>query len=498
MLILQIAASGSNWFLVCADITGAFLQGDQSLARRKEPLFIRQPREGLPGLLPGQLLLVVRGIFGLANSPRLFWRFLRDTLVKMGFVQSSLDKALFTYYVDSELVLAIGAHVDDLVCAGCPRRADKILEKVRATFDFGDWHDSRQEEKLVYGGKEIQVQPDGSVTLSQESFIRALTLTPVPKWRTLMKDASLTPAEVTELKSGGGCLHWLVGQTRPDLAAGTSLSMGGDPTVTNLLQINRLLKEATRTKDWRLRFSPIDLTKAKIVAFSDASWANADDLKSQARYLVFITGPMVYTTEGDVANLVEWKSHRIRRRCRSTLAAETMALDAAADASLFTRELLAEIMIESYQPTQSGKLDPSIFPTSMATDCRSLYDLVVKDGPLSSTQEKRLTLDIAALREAAEELEPSAENMKEIYKWVPTQVQRADHLTKLKPHHELRDLLDQNHLAMIADETTTLTTSSGWRTTSMPSSSGTSSRPISRGLACESDSYHRAKVYAWF
>ena len=461
MLILQLAASGVGWFIVCADITGAFLQGDQSLAKRKEPLFIRQPREGLPGLLPGQLLLVVRGIFGLANSPRLFWRFLRDSLNKLGFVQSTLDKALFIYYEDHKPILVLGAHVDDLVCAGCPKRADRVLQKVRDTFDFGDWHDSRQESKLVYGGKEISVLEDGTVTLSQEAFIRALTLTPVPKWRTLMKDASLTAAEITELKSGGGCLHWLIGQTRPDLAAGTSLNMSGSPSVTNLLEINKLLKEAMKSQDWKLRFVPIDLQRARIVAFSDASWANAEDLKSQAGYLVFITGPEVFTTAGDRANLVEWRSHRIRRRCRSTLAAETMALDAATDAALFTRELLAEIVIESYQPTQSGRLDPAIFPTSMATDCRSHYDLVVKDGPLSSTQEKRLTLDIGALREAAEELEPSGEQMKEVYKWVPTQVQRADHLTKPKPYHELCDILDLNFLTMMAEESSSMTTSRG-------------------------------------
>ena len=70
--------------------------------------------------------------------------------------------------------------------------------------------------------------------------------------------------------------------------------------------------------------------------------------QSQAGYMVFITGNKVYTPEGDVANLVEWRSHRIRRRCRSTLAAETMALDAAADAALFTRELLAELLIEGF------------------------------------------------------------------------------------------------------------------------------------------------------
>ncbi|CAK9099469.1 unnamed protein product, partial [Durusdinium trenchii] len=174
MLLLQLGASSDGWFVVCADITGAFLQGDQSLAQRKDPLFIRQPREGLPGLLPGQLLLVVRGIFGLANSPRLFWRFLRDTLVKLGFVQSTLDKALFFFYVDHLLVLAVGARVDDLVCVGKPGIGDEILEKVRESFDFGDWHDLRNEDKLVYGGKEITRLDDGGLALSQCSFVKAL------------------------------------------------------------------------------------------------------------------------------------------------------------------------------------------------------------------------------------------------------------------------------------------------------------------------------------
>ena len=250
-----------------------------------------------------------------------------------------------------------------------------------------------------------------------------------------------------------------IAQTRPDLAAGTSLAMSGSPTVTNLLEVNKLLQEAIRSQDWKLKFVPIPLEQARIIAFSDASWANAEELKSQAGYLVFVTGPEVFTPAGDAASLVEWKSHKIRRRCRSTLAAETMSLDAATDAALFTRELLAEICIEGYQPTHSGRLDETIFPTSMATDCRSLFDLLIKDGPLSSAQEKRLTLDIGALREVAEELEPTGEMMKEIYRWVPTNVQRADHLTKLKPAAELREILDRNWISMVADEEPTTSSS---------------------------------------
>ncbi|CAK9048607.1 Retrovirus-related Pol polyprotein from transposon RE1 (Retro element 1) (AtRE1) [Includes: Protease RE1 [Durusdinium trenchii] len=322
----RICASHDGWFLFNSDITGAFLQGDQSLASRKEPLYLRQPREGLPGLLPGQLLLVVRGIFGLANSPRLFWRRLRDTLLTMGFVQSRLDRAVFTYYRRGRLILVLGAHVDDLIVTGKPTEADAILEELKKTFDFGSWADSRQDEVLEYGGKQI-TKENGIVKLTQKKFIQASSTTKIPKWRASTPNAPLLPQEHTELRSLGGCLHWLVGQTRPDLAAATSLYMSGQPTVSNLIQLNKLVIEAQSTADWGLMFRPIPMEQAKFIAFSDSSWANAAELKSQAGLLVFLAGSGVDSLEGDFASLLDWRSHRIRRQCLSTLASETMAMD---------------------------------------------------------------------------------------------------------------------------------------------------------------------------
>ena len=297
MIILQLVASNAAWFLFNADITGAFLQGDQSMASRELPLFLRQPREGLPGLLPGQLLLVIRGIFGLANSPRLFWRHLRDTLKSLGFIQSTLDKALFFYYKAGHLVLLLGTHVDDLLGAGVLGLADEVLQRVKDAFDFGAWADSREGESLEYGGKQIKKEQDGTVTLSQSKFIQAITITPVPRWRAMMVTESLSATEATELRSGGGCLHWLIGQTRPDLAAATSLCMSGTPKVQNLVELNRILKEAKASQDWCMRFVPVDLERARIVTYTDASWANGPDLKSQAGYLTFITGDKVFSVE---------------------------------------------------------------------------------------------------------------------------------------------------------------------------------------------------------
>eukprot|EP00913_Durusdinium_trenchii_P012969 g12178.t1 len=152
---------------------------------------------------------------------------------------------MFFYYKDERLILALGAHVDDLLGTGEPGAADEIMDQIRNTFDFGAWADSRTDEVLEYGGRQIRQKPDGSIWLNQEKFIKATNVTPIPKWRSSTPNAPLLASELTELRSVGGCLHWVVGQTRPDLAAGTSLHMKLFP--------ENLLEEHLRSKDLQIQ-----------------------------------------------------------------------------------------------------------------------------------------------------------------------------------------------------------------------------------------------------
>ena len=226
--------------------------------------------------------------------------------------------------------------------------------------------------------------------------------------------------------------------------------MSGERTVDSLIQLNKLLKEAKASEDWSLKFKRFPLEQARIIVFSDASFANAGDLHSQAGYMVYVAGEGAVSPQGDLANLVDWRSHKIKRQCRSTLAAETMSLDEAVDAGLYVREMLAEVMIQDYVPSQSGRLPADFLPLSAATDCRSLYDLLVKDGPMATTQEKRLAIDLGGLRETAAEFDEQLERLTEIYRWVDTASQHADHLTKPKPSHLLRSILDHGRVALQA------------------------------------------------
>eukprot|EP00959_Pyramimonas_sp_CCMP1952_P373556 7823453-Pyramimonas_sp.AAC.1 len=144
--------------------------------------------------------------------------------------------------------------------------------------------------------------------------------------------------------------------------------------------------------------------------------------------MVFLSDQDSLTSKGGAATLLDWRSHRIRRVVRSTLAAEAMAMDVGVDTAYYLRHLFAEVLFRDFKPGSSGKLPSFFMPIKVATDCKSLYDILTKEGTPSTTLERRLSIDIAAVAHVAEEFDD--ENPKSTVFWVPTDKQVADHLTK--------------------------------------------------------------------
>ncbi|CAK0805201.1 unnamed protein product [Prorocentrum cordatum] len=418
-ILLQVVASW-NCNLFGGDVTAAFPQG--------------------------ALLLVRRSIYGFVNSPRLWWRKLRDFLISIGGKQCLLDKALFCFYKAGRLVLIVGIHVGDLIGGVDPIHGADLVDKIRNRFTFGKWWDN----ELTYCGKRVVKQADCSVFVNQCEFSAQCIPAPLPRWRSATPDATLSAEEKTHFSSGVGSCQWLVGQSRPDLAAATSLGQGSNPTISNLMAINRILREARDTKDAGLTIVGLDFLRAVLATFTDAAWATAQENLSQAGFMVFCADVRCLTSRGGAASLLDWRSHRIRRVVRSTLAAEAMAMDAGVDTAYFLRHLFAEILFEDFRPGLSGKLPADFRPIKVATDCKSLYDILTKEGTPSTTLERRLSIDIAAVAHTAEDFDD--ENPKHTVFWVPTDKQIADHLAKVKPPGQLRELLFQSWLSLRSDQ----------------------------------------------
>ena len=69
MIFLHLVVSfgwTKNWCI--GDISNAFLQG--APLERTEVMYMRQPKQGLSGLVPGQILKLLKPVYGRQDAPR--------------------------------------------------------------------------------------------------------------------------------------------------------------------------------------------------------------------------------------------------------------------------------------------------------------------------------------------------------------------------------------------------------------------------------------------
>ena len=117
---------------------------------------------------------------------------------------------------------------------------------------------------------------------------------------------------------------------------------------------------------------------------------------------------------------ISWSSRKLRRVVKSTLAAEAMALLDAIDDNIWLTNILNEML--------GLKIEISVFNT----DNMSLVDAIHSTKP---TEEKRLRVDIAGIKESVEKKEFEI-------RWIKKEQQLADVLTKQgADNHLLLDVL---------------------------------------------------------
>ena len=100
------------------------------------------------------------------------------------------------------------------------------------------------------------------------------------------------------------------------------------------------------------------------------------------------------------------------------------------------RGIFAEIL---YDNVDLRDVDPQVMPIVPLTDCKSLYDNLQKEGAPKAPSEKRLALDLAAIRQMiAAEPRESSDAAWPVW-WIPTTMMAADGLTKVMTCQVLSD-----------------------------------------------------------
>lgn len=451
-----------NWFV--GDISNAFLQG---APLEGKVMYMRQPKQGLPGLIPGQLLRLLKSVYGRPDAPRAWYNELARVLQEeLGFQKSSVDPAMF-YLRDEEGILRglMIVHVDDLMLAtDASEWSANVTGRLRGRFPFGTWQNVAQEPAgVTYCGKEIKIKNDGTedfVTLAQKGFIEGrLECIQVSKQRAQSVDDRVNDEERTDYRSVVGSLQWLASQTRPDISFEVNQLQKRirDLRVGDVLRANKCVKEVLSDR-YELEFRNLG-RDVEIVAFHDASLFNSVGVEIEDHEAddILLTGKekkMVYSQKGafigvikkgdmDVVgrkvrmNILDWKSTTNKRVVESSLAAETHAAILAHGLGRFVQAMMTE---SKYGPELITAFDDEdwqgVIPMNMITDCKSIYDSVKKDG--QHLGDKGSIVQVILLRKMCS---IKAGTGKAQLHWVPTRHQQADCLTKAGKGKALREMM---------------------------------------------------------
>ncbi|CAE7509174.1 RE1 [Symbiodinium sp. CCMP2456] len=400
----ELGFSGDRWFLWASDAKSAFLQGTQDTSERAGPLFMLPPKDPLmeeTNSFPADLYVITGNCYGLPNAPRVWYLRVHMKMTEGGFTRHGFDRCLY-YFLDENktLVAVVIIHVDDFLATYSEKFPVEVLEKM---FVWGSVMKVTPQQPATYRGKEItMIENNGrfKYVVTQKVFTDSMDRGKIPRGRSQQPE-KLTAEEWSEFGSVSGSLQWLAGKRQ-------------DTSYKDLQRLYAAADYAKETSGHGLVYQDVPLNKfSAFVTYTDSSFANAG-VKSQYGVCVFLTAPSV-ADRVEKATLVDWKSARSARVCRSTLAAEASAADEGCDTATFANLCLSEL----FTGEPAYKVHPQ-FLNFQVTDAKSLYDTVVAENP--SVSDKRSLVNIRSVQQSVRPRD---------FRWVPTALMLADALTKL-------------------------------------------------------------------
>jgi hypothetical protein len=158
--------------------------------------------------------------------------------------------------------------------------------------------------------------------------------------------------------------------------------------------LNKRLKWQLEYFDRGLTYILLDISTAKLFVFVNGSFANNKDYSSQIGYEIILANETTKTDEFTInGNLIYWSSTKSKRVTKSVLTSKIYGMVGEVNMSFAISSTLTIII------KQLGLLT---IPIIVCTDSYSLYECLVK---LGTTKEKRLMIDIMAIRESYENRE---------------------------------------------------------------------------------------------
>ena len=95
---------------------------------------------------------------------------LKEELLKLNVKQSSYDQGLFYWYNADRLEGIMVCFVDDQLWGGSSEFEEKVIQKLRKSFDINYEHSSA----FKYVGIDLKQAHYGSISINQESYLKGI------------------------------------------------------------------------------------------------------------------------------------------------------------------------------------------------------------------------------------------------------------------------------------------------------------------------------------
>jgi hypothetical protein len=416
IVALAPALIKSGMAVYLRDITQAYTQSETHLQRLILAYLPEQIRHQYP---KDTIMVVLKPLYGIAEAGTHWWAtYSKHHKEKLRMITSTFDPCFLITTTKAPFGI-VGMQTDDTIILGDDQfSALEEDELVKANLTAKPKAKLDLTTPLLFNGCILSLNKD-SITLRPKGQGKKINVvnTDSPK------------QDYVEQRARGA---YIASICQPEASFDLSVAaQHQEPTKDDALALNKRLSWQINHLDRGLLYVSIDLPTAKLFVFVDGSFANNKDFSSQLGYEIIIanesTGENDFTIYG---NLIHWSSTKSKRVTRSVLASEIYGMVSGVDMAIAIGTTLKMI---------TDRLELPAIPTIVCTDSYSLYECLVK---LGTTKEKRLMIDIMALRQSYERRE-----LFEI-RWINGQDNPADAMTKVNPNKALETFVDTNTLCV--------------------------------------------------
>jgi hypothetical protein len=264
-----------------------------------EEVYVEMP----PGLFPAGRRLrcwkLLRALYGLRKSPRLWQQEASRVLISLGFKVVQEDICLFV--ADGIIIIF---YVDDIIIFNHPslrQQAADVARRLNETWELR----SMGEAQWFFGIRIVRDRQQGALWLCQDTYIstmankyhltreRRLEVPPVSIANLKPYTETATDEQKHQFSAKVGSAQYVTTITRPDAAKATShlAQFLSNPSSEHINAINQVLIYLYQTRTRAICYRRLSESVPQAVQFfSDASYGDNHDRRSSSGYICMIFG----------------------------------------------------------------------------------------------------------------------------------------------------------------------------------------------------------------